>query len=312
MNDTLRKGRVRGRLFLAALLLLSTAGCAGKSPEALSASHLEAIRHNQSGIKAEARGENPRALEEFSEALRINSSIENSEGIIVALVNISRVHRRIGDAKAALAMVSRALPRVIPSAPLYPEVAFEMAQVQLLSGDLNASSEWASNAVAADTGSQRGMRINLLARILFLKGKLTEAEIKVREALLLNRENGLRGEEANSLRTLGDIQSAGKRHAEAAEYYNQALAIDKTVGRSRKIAADLRALAALALLHGDSDEALGFYRRAFTVNSTGGDLSGAAEDLLNMSRIHGKRGEKELSERLLAERDNLLRNLRTP
>jgi len=60
MNKTSRKGRVRGCLFLAALLLLSTAAAApGNSPEALSASHLEAIRHNQSGIKAEARGEKP-------------------------------------------------------------------------------------------------------------------------------------------------------------------------------------------------------------------------------------------------------------
>lgn len=312
MNDACRKGWVKWGLFLASLLLFTTAGCAGKSPDLLSPRHMEAIRHNQGGIKAEARGEYPRALEEFSEALRINSSIENSEGIIVALVNSSRVHRRSGDAKAALAAINEAVPRVATTDPLYSEVSFEMAQVQLLSGDLNASAEWAFNAAAADTGSRRGMRINLLARILYLKGNLAEAETKAREALLLSRENDLSGEEANSLRTLGDIHAAGKRHVEAAECYNQALAIDKTVGKSRKIAADLRAIAALALLQGDTAKALGFYRRAFAVNSSGGDLSGAAEDLLNMSRVHGKRGEKELSERLLAERDNILRSLSTP
>jgi len=149
--------------------------------------------------------------------------------------------------KAALGYGQQGSSPSDPLAPLYPEVAFEMAQVQLLSGDLNASSEWASNAVAADTGSQRGMRINLLARILFLKGKLTEAEIKVREALLLNRENGLRGEEANSLRTLGDIQSAGKAPRRSCRILQPSPRNRQNSWQDRKIAADLRALAALAL-----------------------------------------------------------------
>ncbi len=297
---------------MASLLLLSTAGCAGKAPNTLSASQMEAISHNQRGIKAEAKGESRQALEEFSEALRISSSIENSEGIIVALVNSSRVHRHNGDAKAALAMISRAITRVTPQSPLYPEVAFEMAQVKLLSGELGKASEWASNAVGAENGSKRGMMINLLARILYLRGNLAEAELKARAALLLNSENGVRGEEANSLRTLGDVQAAGKHRAEAAESYNRALDIDKALGKSRKIAADLRALAVLSLSQNDPDLALAFYRRAFAVSSTGGDRSGAADDLLKMSRIHEKRGEKEQSGRLLAERETMLKNSRTP
>lgn len=312
MNDDSKKGEVRGCLFFAALLLLSMAGCAGKPPAALSPLRMEAIRHNQRGIKAEAEGDSPQAVEAFSEALRISRSIENSEGIIVALVNSSRVYRHNGDAKASLAMMNGAIPLITPQDPLYPEVAFEMAQAKLLSVELNEASEWASKTVAADNGAKRGMRINLLARILYLKGNLTEAESKAREALFLNRENELRDEEANSLRLLGDIQAAGERRAEAAESYRQALAIDKALGKSRKIAADLRALALLSLSHNEPDQALGFYQRAFTVSSSGGDRSGAADDLLKMSRIHEKRGDKEHSERLLAARDDILGNPRTP
>jgi tetratricopeptide (TPR) repeat protein len=298
-------------LFL--FLVLSSTGCAGKVPNSLSESQMQAISHNQRGIKYAARGDNLQAVVEFSEALKISRSIENSEGIVVALVNSSRVHRHAGDAKAALAAISGAIPYTQPLALLYAEVAFEMAQVKLLAGDLNEASEWASKAVAADNSSTRGMMINLLARIHFLKGNIAEAELKAQEALLINRNNGVRAEEANSLRTLGDIKAiAADRSVEAAAYYNQALVIDKVLGKSGKIVADLRALARLAQSQNDSGRALEFYSRAFTASRADGDLSGASEDLMNMSLIHEKRGEMELSRRLLTERDNILKNIRTP
>jgi tetratricopeptide (TPR) repeat protein len=247
---------------------------------------MEAINHNQRGIKAEEKGKISLALEEFSESLRINSSIENTEGIIVALVNSSRVYRHNGDAKAALAMIKGAIPLVKPHSPLYSEVAFEMAQVMLFTGELNEASGWAARAAEAEIGAQRGMRFNLQARILYLNGNLPEAEKLVLEALSLNRSASDRVEEANSLRLLGDILAVTNRQVDAAESYNQALAIDKNLGRSRKIAADLRALALLSLSQNDPDQALVYYQRAFAVSSGGGDHSGAADDQLKMSRIN--------------------------
>ncbi len=316
MNDTHGNGRMMATtgwlkyLFTASFLVFFLVGCAGKPPVALSGLHMEAIRHNQRGIKAEARGESPQALEEFSETLRISNSIENTEGIVVALVNSSRVNRHNGDAKAALIAVSRATTLVTSSSPLYSEVAFEMAQATLLSGELGEAAVWAEKAVADKSDVKYGMRVNLLARMCFLKGDLTGAEVKVREALHLNRELEMRAEEANSLRLLGDIQTADKRRVEAAESYGQALAIDKTIGKSRKIADDLRGLALLSLSQNNSDSALVYYQRSFTVSSTGGDRSGAADDLLKMSRIHVTRGEKDQSERLLAEREIILKKNR--
>ncbi len=292
-------------------LILAAVGCAGKVPNSLSESQMQAISHNQRGIKYAARGDNLQALVEFSEALKISRSIENSEGIVVALLNCSRVHRHAGDAKAALTAISGAIPHAPRQMPLYAEVAFEVAQVKLLSGNLNEASEWASQAVAADNSSTRGMMINLLARILFLKGNMAEAELKAQEALLINRNNGVRAEEANSLRTLGDVKAKTNRGVEAAAYYNQALEIDKVLGKSGKIVADLRALARLAESLNDSGQALEFYSRAFAASRANGDLSGASEDLTKMSLIHEKRGDIELSQRLLTERANILKNFRT-
>lgn len=318
MNDKSKKRCVRSLvgascgLFFMFFLLLSMPGCAGKPSAVLSSLQMEAIRNNQRGIKAEANGDSLQAVEAFMEALRISRSIENNDGVIVALVNSSRVYRHIGDAKAALAMINSAIPLVVLPSPLFTEVAFEMAQLKLLSGDLDEASQWASKAVVAENGAKLGMRINLLARIFYLKGNLIEAETKVRKALLLNRENNLRGEEANSLRLLGDIQATGKQPTESAKSYSQALVIDKALGKSRKIATDIRGLAHLSLLHNDLDQALGFYKRAFAVSISCGDQSGAAEDLLKMSQIHKQHGEIEHADRLLAERENILRQKAYP
>ncbi|MBW4056511.1 MAG: tetratricopeptide repeat protein [Proteobacteria bacterium] len=313
MNKILRDGRVRLLVgIIAALLLLLASGCAGKPPAALSALHMEAIRHNQRGVKAEAKGESPQALEEFYESFRINSSIENTEGIVVALVNSSRVYRQNGDVKSALAMIGKALPLITPVDPLYSDVAFEMAHVQLLTGDCDAASEWASKAVTADTGAKRGMRMNLLARILYLQGNRDKAESRAKEALSLNQEKTMLHEKANSLRLLGDIQAAAKRNTEAAVSYDLALAIDKALGKSKKIAADLCGLALLSLAQQNPDQAVKFYQRAFTVSSNGGDEPGAADVLSKISRIREKQSEKGQPKLPLAERDTVRRTLGTP
>jgi tetratricopeptide (TPR) repeat protein len=319
MTEIRRIFRTAGRVGLlpcrASALLISLvclAGCADKTTAVFSRTRMEAIRHNQRGITAESRGRHAQALEDFAESLRINRSIENSEGVVVSLINSSRVLRQNGNNEAARVMLNGAVQFVTPESPLNSEFSFEMAQVLLTAGALDQAVPWVSQAGAAETGAQHGRRINLLARLRYLQGNLTEADKLVREALLINRENGAREEEANSHRTLADIMAAGSRHAEAANSYTTALDIDKDLGTSRKIAADLRGLAHLYRAQSDLDHALVYYRRAVDVSSAGGDRSGAADDLVNMSRIHDQRGEKEQAENLLFERDSLLKNMSAP
>lgn len=300
-------GQVVWSLLLASTMLIFTVGCAGKNPVTQPAAQMEAIQHNQRGIKAEARGENSMALEYFAEALRVYRSIENSDGIVVALVNSSRVLRTDRDYKNARASVTEAVSLATPRSKLYSEVAFEMALVTLMSGELDNAYEWAGKAVAAEKDSNAGARINLLARILFLKGEVAQAELKSLEALSLNRGEAIQHEEANSLRLLGDILATGNRKIEAAEFYNQALVIDKSLGKSRKISADLRALALLSLAQNYPDQALDYYRRAYDTSSNGGDPEGAAHDLLEMSRIYEMKGEKAQSERKREESDRILK-----
>lgn len=289
------------------IVLLPLAGCGGKSVTLLSGTQQDAIKYNQRGIKAEARGDRESALDDFNESLRINGAIENTDGMVVALVNISRVNRYIGDIDAARRAIDRAIDLITPRSPLFSEVAYEKSKVSLQSKDLTDAREWAVKSIAAETGSKQGSRLNLLARILYLEGQFTEAGEKAKEALTLNRKAKLREEEANSLRLLGGIFTSTKRPGEALEAYKQALALDKALGKSRKIAGDLRGLALLHVSLNEPEQTMRLYQRAYAVSLNDGDVESAAADLLKMSRLYEKMGDKVKSERLLSERDALLK-----
>lgn len=289
------------------VVLLPLAGCGGKSATLLSGTQRDAIKYNQRGIKAEARGDRESALDDFNESLRINSAIENTDGMVVALVNISRVNRFKGETDAARHAIDRAIDLIAPQSPLFSEIANEKSKVSLQSKDLTEAKEWAVKSLDAETGSKRGSRLNLLARILYLEGRFDEAGEKAKEALTLNRKAKLREEEANSLRLLGGIFTSIKRPGEALEAYKQALALDKALGKSRKIAGDLRGLALLYVSLNEPEHTMLLYRRAYAVSLNDGDVESAAGDLLKMSQLYEKMGDKVKSERLLSERDALLK-----
>src|SRR3990172_5133073 len=109
-------------------------------------------------------------------------------------------------------------------------------------------------------------------------------------ALAANRKSGVRGEEANSLRLLGDIAAARRDRTNARDLYAAALSIDKDLAKSRKIADDLRALGAVAAAGEDTGGALAFYTRAYDVSINGGDRREAAQALLLMAPLYEENG----------------------
>ncbi len=289
------------------LLLLAPigSGCSRNLPR-LSPPQLEAINHNMRGIKAEARGNHELALEEFGESLRMNGALDNTEGMIVALVNISRVNRRGGDTKAAQEAIDRAVELVAPASDIFPEVAFEKSSVAMQANNLPVAQDWALKAVSTAADGRKAAATNLLARILHRERQSDAARTQAEQALSLSRTNNQPEEEANALRLLGSVHREAKRATEALDAYRKALDLDKSLGKSRQIAADLRGIADTYASVGKDRDAVSFYRRAQSVSQNGGDRVAAAEDLLRLAQLHEKMGEKERSLQLMEERETLL------
>jgi tetratricopeptide (TPR) repeat protein len=265
-----------------------------------------AAARNRQGLSAEARGDRDGALAAFGESLKLHRSVEDFPGAAVALVNLARVHRLRGEIPLAKEKIDAADPLLPPGSPLFPEMAFEKAMIGLASGDLPAAKEWATRAVDTEKGDASGRMLNLLARILLLEGRSDEAQGRAEGALAANRNAGARGEEANSLRLLGDIATARMDRGRAGEFYAASLSIDKGIANSRKIAADLRALGALAAGAGDTGKAIGFYTRAYDVSVNGDDPREAASALLELARLYEKAGAPEKAQSARTEREKLL------
>lgn len=289
-----------------ALLWLGVEGCSGSPPAPVPPVKERAVARNRQGLLAEARGDRDGALAAFGESLKLHRSVEDFPGAAVALLNLARVHRLRGEIPLAKETIDAADPLLPPGSPLFPEMAFEKAMIGIASGDLPAAKEWATRAVDTEKGDASGRMLNLLARILFLEGRNDEAHGLAERALSANRTGGARGEEANSLRLLGDIATARKDRGRAGEFYAASLSIDKDIANSRKIAADLRALGALAAGAEDTGTALGFYTRAYDVSVSGDDPRGAASALLEMARLYEKAGVPEMAQSARTEREKLL------
>ncbi len=307
--------RSSGRVAAAALLLcafswLSLAGCSGPAPMPVPPAKERAESWNRRGLSAEARGDRDGALSAFREALRIHRSIEDAEGSAAALINLARLHRLKKELAPAKDRIDDALLLVRPGGLLYPEASFEKGKIELAGGRLPGAREWAQKAVLAETGPSSGRMLNLLARVLFLEGKIDEARSRAGTALEANRGAGARGEEANSLRLLGDIAAAGADRNMAEKLYLEALSIDKETAESGKIGADLRALGASAAAEGNIRRALAFYGRAVEVSRNGDDPQGAAAALLEMSRLYEKAGSPEKAKSAAEEREMLFRGAR--
>lgn len=290
MIEAARIIKLRVAVVMTAGLALS-AGCTGAPVQQIAPSRLQAITHNQRGIEEQAAGQTESALTEFSEAVRLHAAVENTDGVIVALVNMARTQRLKGDVAAARGAIERASSLLQEPSDLAAEVFFEKAKVFLAAGDLAAAETWAARAESAEKGDYLGLRKNLVASLSLRRGLLDQAREQAEAALKLNQTGGRTGELANSLRLLGEIHLLQDRADMARGKYDEALALDKELCLAAKIAIDLRGLGQCALKTGDVAGAIAFYTRARDVSLNGGDVSRASKDMELLADLYRRKGE---------------------
>lgn len=274
------------------LAMLACIGCAGTPDRRLSATEAEAVRRNQQGVREAEKGDRAAALVQFAEALRLHTTIDNTDGMAVALVNISRVSRLSGDLATARAAMERATGLVGKKGEFAAELHFEWAKIALAEGDLPAAEEIAKRSISA-AGGDNAVGRNLMALVMFRQGKLDEALRHGEIAWEQSRKMGKESEEANAQRFLGDVRLAKGELQKAAESYENALSLDKRLGRTKKVAEDLRGLGETAVKAENLSAAIDYYRRAFEGTLAGGDKAQALLELARLAELYEKSGEAE-------------------
>ncbi|MBC8018473.1 MAG: tetratricopeptide repeat protein, partial [Verrucomicrobia bacterium] len=234
-------------LWLCVALNLLLTGCfGGKAPAVRAESRQRAETALTRGVRAEQKGNYPEAEKLLAEALATSSSIEDYPARTTALINLARLHRLRHDLPNAESYIDQALVLLTKDSPLFAEATHEKALLELTKGNPATALEWAQKSIAAEQGNLRGTRRNLASRIQVVLGNWSAADALARAALDENRSAHQAEEEANSLRIMGIVARNDKKYSQGEQFLQEALSIDKRIGKSSKIAADLEELAITA------------------------------------------------------------------
>ncbi|MFZ3123280.1 MAG: tetratricopeptide repeat protein [Thermodesulfovibrionales bacterium] len=285
--------------------LFTVVGCGGAQTQTLSSFHLKAIEYNQNAAKALENGDYEKALGYYMEALKVNRSIENTEGIAVNLINIAVLYQKKGKISNAHEFVDIAFSMPDIGVEIRTDAAYEKARIYLKEKNTAKAKEWVNKSLSVDKGLREGSRWNLMGRISFAEGKYDEAAAMANTALNLNRENKQRAEESNSLRLMAEINAQKGLYSESRELYKKSLEIDKELGDSKKIAMTLRGIGMLSLKQGHFQDAAIFYMRAYDVSSNAGDTEGTSEALDSLSDAYRKSGDDKKAEEMMKKKADL-------
>ncbi|MBI4710546.1 MAG: tetratricopeptide repeat protein [Nitrospirae bacterium] len=282
-------------LFTVYCLLFTAAGC-GHTPPSLSDVQKQAIEFNQQGESAFKKGHYKRALSSYAEALRLNRSIENTDGIAINLVNMAVVHHKLGDNANARKYADEILDtsRITHHASRYSDAAFIKAMLYLDDRNYGPALEWTERALnfCRDDCRTEGGIYNLKGRIAFLKSDFSSALTYAEKGLELNKKSGDKDEEANSLRLIAGLKAKRGEYEASKKLFEHALSLDKELGAGRKIAMDLTGIGDLFAGQGAFKDAMNYYMRAMSVCENSEDKQCIKDTAATMEKCQQDSGKK--------------------
>jgi len=251
---------------------LLACACAGVAPTQ-NRTEQQASALNHRAARAYEQGDYRRAAALYGQALRLNTAVENPEGIAVNALSLARAHQAGGDAAAA----HRVLDGLLAEGPLPAERRAEAqarkTQLYLDANDAARALEWSDKALASCTGCAARPAIQTLrGRAALAAGNPAAALDWAGKALAAT---GDAGERANALRLTGEAQLARGEHQAALAPLGQALELDRGLGLPARIFLDLMALGSAQLRLGNRTGARDYFSRARSVSTAAGDDAGA-------------------------------------
>lgn len=281
-------------LFLSSALFLF--GCAAPVSERRDNILSRAAVSSNLGAEAFAGGDYRRALERFTESLRINRSLDNRPGELLDLINIGRVFIAAGNYDDALNYLNKAaqMAENMKDDSKLSEARATIAKAFLLRGDLSAANDEIERSLAIDArlGSKSGARLNIKGLIYLKSGKVSDARAVLTEALDQNKKEDNPVEVANSYRALAKaLRLQGKE--DAMSFYVSAYELDKSAGDPRKIALDLAGMADVRIQDRRFADAVFYLERSYIVSLNGGYPGEAVRSLDKLISSYREMGNQD-------------------
>ncbi|MBI5453177.1 MAG: tetratricopeptide repeat protein [Deltaproteobacteria bacterium] len=297
-----------GRIITVLLASALVYGCAPRAVDQHPMSR--SVQERMRGVAEYGEGNYQRALERFTEALRIDRATDDRKSEALDLVDIGRVYIAVNDAKSARGFLAEAvrLSKAEGHAEVLSEAYATLAKAELMEGDNPSALRYIDESIATDASLSKkepGGKLNLKAAVFLSDNRVAEAVSVFERALSINEAVNDEAEAANSLRGLGDAALASGGFDNAFKYYEAAYEKDKRLGLSGRIARDLSSMAEAQLGLGRKDEALYLLERSYHVGLSGKDTSLAARSLERMISVFESAGNIEKARSLKAVKEGL-------
>jgi tetratricopeptide (TPR) repeat protein/transcriptional regulator with XRE-family HTH domain len=244
-------------------------------------------------------GRNQHAIDRYTRALELATSVGWLEGQAAIRGNLGPAHQQIGQLHQAAHHITQALAthRRLRHLPGQAVNLINLGIIKWVLGELSEAAECYSQALACSRkiGSPGGEAAALgnLAEVRHALGHHDEARECIEQARAAARSIGARSTEAETLRFLATWHRDLGRLAEALEFAEAALTM---IGSGAPGRFEVHCLNALASIHdrmGDHGRALELYTRSLELGRATADRYPLAASLIGAARAHHHLGRPE-------------------
>lgn len=228
----------------------------------------QAEAYNNKGILAQQSGDYKKALEYISKSLSLQESIQDKNGISVALMNIGYIHNTLGDIPKAMDYWHRSL-KIQEGAGDKKGMAYSlnnMGTVYHHQGDIYKALDYLHRSlkIQEDIDDKKGISnsLNNIAGIYGNLGDQNKALEYYKRSLKIREELKDQRAIATGLNNMGYTYTKMGVYEKAMEYYQKSLAIREAINDKKGIANSLSNIGSSYMRDGDKAKALDCFKRA--------------------------------------------------
>src|SRR5690554_5705938 len=247
---------------------------------------------NIQGISFSIRNNYKRAIEYYTQGLKINEEIGNKGGTATALNNIGIVYKNQGDFSQAIIYYTKSL-KITEEIGDRESSANAMNNIGVISqdqGDYARAIEYyiKSLKIREESGDKKGTAIplNNIGTIYQDQGDYTRAmeyftkSLKIREEL--DDQKGM----ATSFNNIGLVYKNQGDFTQAISYYSKSLKIREAIGDKKGTADALNNIGTIYSAQGNYTLAMDYYSKSLEITEAIKDLKGSAAALNNIGFVY--------------------------
>ena len=217
----------------------------------------QAFALNNIGSSYTYQGNYAKAIESYTQSLKIKEEIGNKKGIAHSLNNIGVIYKEQGDYAKAIESYTQSLK------------------------------------IEEEVGDKKGIAISLnnIGGIYTNQGDYAKAIDYCIQSLKIEEEIGNKQGIAASLNNIGDIYSHQGDNVKAIDYYNQSLKIEEAIGSKRGMANTLNNFGSIYKEQGDYTKAIDYHNQSLKIKKELGDKKGISGSLNDIGNIYKEQGD---------------------